>query len=95
MQEAVIVSTARTAVGKAPNGALKTVRPDEMAAAVIAEARRAEAVDGDCGRGHRHARAQARLEQTRGNRSVAPHQRGGQFLFQLRGGETAIDLALD
>jgi len=46
MQEAVIVSTARTAVGKAPNGALKTVRPDEMAATVIAEAlRRAPAIE--------------------------------------------------
>jgi acetyl-CoA acyltransferase len=40
MQDAVIVSAARTAVGKAPNGALKTVRPDEMAAAVIADALR-------------------------------------------------------
>ena len=38
MQDAVIVSATRTAVGRAPNGALKTVRPDEMAAAVIAEA---------------------------------------------------------
>ncbi len=37
MREAVIVSATRTAVGKAPNGALKTVRPDEMAAAVIGE----------------------------------------------------------
>jgi len=37
MQEAVIVSAARTAVGKAPNGSLSTVRPDEMAATVIAE----------------------------------------------------------
>ena len=46
MQEAVIVSTARTAVGKAPNGALKTVRPDEMAAAVIAEVlRRAPGIE--------------------------------------------------
>jgi acetyl-CoA acyltransferase len=33
---AVIVAAARTATGKAPNGALRTVRPDEMAAAVIA-----------------------------------------------------------
>ncbi len=42
-REAVIVSTARTAVGKAPRGTLRTTRPDEMAAAVIAEAvRRAE-----------------------------------------------------
>ncbi len=37
MQDAVIVSATRTAVGRAPNGALKTVRPDEMAATVIAE----------------------------------------------------------
>jgi acetyl-CoA acyltransferase len=37
MQDAVIVSAARTAVGKAPNGALRTVRPDEMAATVIAD----------------------------------------------------------
>ena len=35
MQDAVIVAAARTAVGKAPHGTLKTVRPDEMAAAVI------------------------------------------------------------
>src|SRR2546427_124408 len=40
MQDALIVSATRTAVGRAPNGALKTVRPDEMAAAVIAEALR-------------------------------------------------------
>jgi acetyl-CoA acyltransferase len=40
MQDAVIVSATRTAVGKAPNGILKTVRPDEMAAAVITEALR-------------------------------------------------------
>jgi acetyl-CoA acyltransferase len=38
MRDAVIVSAARTAVGKAPNGSLKHVRPDEMAAAVIEEA---------------------------------------------------------
>ena len=37
MQDAVIVAAVRTAAGKAPNGALKTVRPDEMAATVIAE----------------------------------------------------------
>ena len=37
MHEAVVVAAARTAVGKAPNGALRTVRPDEMAAAVIAD----------------------------------------------------------
>jgi len=35
MKEAVIVSAARTAVGKAPNGALRTTRPDDMAAIVI------------------------------------------------------------
>jgi len=41
--EAVIVSAVRTAVGKAPKGALRTTRPDEMAATVIAEAvRRAD-----------------------------------------------------
>src|SRR5947207_5398552 len=46
MQDAVIVSATRTAVGKAPNGTLKTVRPDEMAAAVIAEAlKRAPGLD--------------------------------------------------
>jgi len=46
MQDAVIVSAARTAVGKAPNGALKTVRPDEMGAAVIADVlRRAPGID--------------------------------------------------
>jgi acetyl-CoA acyltransferase len=37
MQDAVIVAATRTAVGKAPNGTLKTVRPDEMAATVIGE----------------------------------------------------------
>jgi acetyl-CoA acyltransferase len=37
MQDAVIVSAARTPVGKAPNGGLRTVRPDDMAATVIAE----------------------------------------------------------
>jgi acetyl-CoA acyltransferase len=46
MQDAVIVSATRTPVGRAPNGALRTVRPDEMAATVIAEAlRRAPGVD--------------------------------------------------
>jgi len=45
MQDAVVVAATRTAVGKAPNGSLKTVRPDDMAAAVIEEAlRRAPAV---------------------------------------------------
>ena len=46
MQDAVVVSATRTAVGRAPNGALKTVRPDEMAAAVIAEVlRRAPGIE--------------------------------------------------
>jgi acetyl-CoA acyltransferase len=46
MHEAVIVAAARTAVGKAPAGSLRTVRPDEMAAAVIAEViRRAPGVE--------------------------------------------------
>jgi len=38
MADAFIVSAVRTPVGKAPNGALKHTRPDEMAAAVIKEA---------------------------------------------------------
>ena len=46
MQDAVIVAATRTAVGKAPNGSLKTVRPDEMAATVIEEVlRRAPGID--------------------------------------------------
>jgi acetyl-CoA acyltransferase len=46
MQDAVVVAATRTAVGKAPNGALKTVRPDEMAAAVIGDVlRRAPGLD--------------------------------------------------
>jgi len=46
MQEAVIVSAVRTAVGKAPNGALRSTRPDELGAAAIAEAlRRAPGID--------------------------------------------------
>jgi acetyl-CoA acyltransferase len=40
MRDAVIVSAVRTAIGKAPSGALRTVRPDELAATVIAEALR-------------------------------------------------------
>jgi len=36
MREAVIVDSLRTAVGKAPRGALRHTRPDDMAAAVIA-----------------------------------------------------------
>ena len=35
MREAVIVSIARTAVGKAPRGTLRNTRPDDMAAVVI------------------------------------------------------------
>jgi acetyl-CoA acyltransferase len=38
MNDAVIVSAVRTAVGKAPGGTLRATRPDEMAARVIAEA---------------------------------------------------------
>jgi acetyl-CoA acyltransferase len=46
MYEAVIVSAVRTPVGKAPNGGLKTARPDELAAAVLQEAlRRAQPLD--------------------------------------------------
>jgi acetyl-CoA acyltransferase len=37
MKEAVIVSIARTAVGKAPRGTLRGTRPDDMAAAVFEE----------------------------------------------------------
>src|SRR5688572_30840510 len=46
MQDAVIVSAVRTAVGKAPKGTLNATRPDEMAATVIAEAlRRAPGIE--------------------------------------------------
>ncbi|HYE14240.1 MAG TPA: beta-ketoacyl synthase N-terminal-like domain-containing protein, partial [Pyrinomonadaceae bacterium] len=46
MRDAIIVSAVRTAVGKAPKGALRETRPDEMGAAVIEEAiRRAEGLD--------------------------------------------------
>jgi len=46
MQDAVIVAATRTAAGKAPNGSLKTVRPDELAASVIADVlRRAPGLD--------------------------------------------------
>ncbi|MBZ5536614.1 MAG: acetyl-CoA C-acyltransferase [Acidobacteriia bacterium] len=38
MNEAVIVSAVRTAVGKAPRGTLKDTRPDDMAGAVMREA---------------------------------------------------------
>ena len=40
MHEAVIVSAVRTPVGKAPKGALRYSRPDDLAATVIAEAMR-------------------------------------------------------
>jgi acetyl-CoA acyltransferase len=44
--DAFIVSAVRTPVGKAPNGALRNTRPDELAATVIKEAlRRAPALD--------------------------------------------------
>jgi acetyl-CoA acyltransferase len=46
MADAFIVSAVRTPVGKAPNGALRHTRPDEMAAVVIKEAlARAPALD--------------------------------------------------
>src|ERR671929_58912 len=46
MNEAVIVAGLRTAVGKAPRGALRTTRPDDMAAEVIAALlRRTPALD--------------------------------------------------
>ncbi len=46
MNSAVIVSAARTAIGKAPRGTLRTTRPEEMAAAAIgAVMERAPAVD--------------------------------------------------
>jgi len=46
MKDAVIVSAVRTPVGKAPNGALRATRPDEMGAIVIKEAlRRAPGLD--------------------------------------------------
>src|SRR5262249_10285453 len=35
MKEAFIVSAVRTPVGKAPNGKIRTVRPDDLAAQVI------------------------------------------------------------
>src|ERR671913_1307685 len=48
MREAVIVSGARTAVGRAPRGTLRASRPDDMAAAAIAEAlNRTEGLDED------------------------------------------------
>src|SRR5882672_11186758 len=38
MKEAFIVSAARTPVGKAPNGKIRTVRPDDLAALAIKSA---------------------------------------------------------
>ena len=46
MKDAVIVSAARTAIGRAPSGSLRNTRPDDMAAIVIAAAlRRAAGFD--------------------------------------------------
>jgi len=46
MKEVFIVSAARTPVGKAPNGKLKTVRPDDLAALCVKEVlRRVPGVD--------------------------------------------------
>ena len=46
MNEAVIVSAARTAAGKAPGGTLRGTRPDELGAVAIAEAlKRAPGID--------------------------------------------------
>src|SRR3990167_8238271 len=46
MKDAVIVSAVRTPVGRAPKGALRYTRPDEMGALVIGEAlRRAPGLD--------------------------------------------------
>ena len=46
MTDAVIVAAARTPIGKAPNGILRTTRPDELAAAVMTEVlRRTPALD--------------------------------------------------
>ena len=48
MTSAVIVSAARTAIGKAPRGTLRTTRPEEMAAAAVrAVMERAPAVDAE------------------------------------------------
>ncbi len=46
VKEAVIVAGSRTAVGKAPRGTLRATRPDDMAAAVLADVmQRAKGVD--------------------------------------------------
>jgi acetyl-CoA acyltransferase len=45
-KEAVLVSAVRTPIGKAPNGALRTTRPDDLGALVIGEAiKRAPGLD--------------------------------------------------
>src|SRR5580704_15169886 len=47
MREAVIVSSVRTAVGKAPRGTLRAMRPDDLAAVAIQEAiARAKGLEG-------------------------------------------------
>ena len=54
-REAVIVSAARTAIGKAPAGSLRYTRPDDMAAVVIdAALGRAPGFDRGGGRGRHH-----------------------------------------
>ena len=45
MKDAVIVSAARTAVGKAPRGTLKNTRPDDMAAAAMKAAMERAPID--------------------------------------------------
>ena len=46
MTDAVVVSAVRTPAGKAPAGALRATRPDELAAVAIGEAlRRAPGLD--------------------------------------------------
>lgn len=47
MKSAMIVAAVRTAVGKAPRGGLRTVRPDDMAAAVIDGAIERSGIDVD------------------------------------------------
>jgi len=47
MRNAVIVSAARTAVGKAPRGSLRTTRPDDMAAEVVKAAVDKSNIDAD------------------------------------------------
>ena len=86
MADAFIVSAVRTPVGKAPNGALRYTRPDELAAIAIREAlaprARARSV-GDRGRdpGLRDAGGRAGPER-RADREPArggPHHRVGRY----------------